>query len=107
MPPGWMPTPSGATTSWKVGPDLLRRLVPRSRFRWVSANVRDASWPSEVFAAEQGARRFTVERIGALQVGITGVASSDVDTRACVDVARRWPEGRRGWVLFPWQCRCA
>jgi hypothetical protein len=29
------------------GPDLLRGLVARSRFRWVSANVRDGSRPSE------------------------------------------------------------
>src|SRR6266540_1474698 len=58
------------------GPDLLRGLVARSRFRWVSANVRDGSRPSEVFAAEQGAQRFTLAQAGGLRVGVTGAASS-------------------------------
>jgi 2',3'-cyclic-nucleotide 2'-phosphodiesterase/3'-nucleotidase len=43
----------------------------------VSANVRDGSRPSEVFAAEQGARRFTLARAGGLRVGVTGAASSE------------------------------
>jgi 2',3'-cyclic-nucleotide 2'-phosphodiesterase/3'-nucleotidase len=43
----------------------------------VSANVRDGSRPSEVFAAEQGARRFTLAQPGGLRVGITGAASSE------------------------------
>jgi 2',3'-cyclic-nucleotide 2'-phosphodiesterase (5'-nucleotidase family) len=55
--------------------DRLRGLVSRSRFRWVSANVRDGSRPSEPLAAEQGARRFTLEQASGLGVGITGVAS--------------------------------
>lgn len=59
------------------GRDLLRGLVARSRFRWVSANVRDGSRPSEVFAAEQDARRFTLTQAGGLRVGITGAASSE------------------------------
>jgi 2',3'-cyclic-nucleotide 2'-phosphodiesterase (5'-nucleotidase family) len=59
------------------GPDLLRGLVARSRFGWVSANVRDGSRPGEVFAAEQGARRFTLARVGGLRVGITGAAASE------------------------------
>src|SRR6266542_6127772 len=59
------------------GPDLLRGLIGRSRFRWVTANVRDGNRPSEVFAAEQGARRFTLARAGGLLVGITAAASSE------------------------------
>jgi 2',3'-cyclic-nucleotide 2'-phosphodiesterase (5'-nucleotidase family) len=39
--------------------------------------VRDGSRPSEVFAAEQGAQRFTLARAGGLRVGITGAASSE------------------------------
>jgi 2',3'-cyclic-nucleotide 2'-phosphodiesterase (5'-nucleotidase family) len=45
----------------------------------VSANVREARQPSEVFAAEQGARRWTLERVGGLQVGITGAVSPDFE----------------------------
>jgi 2',3'-cyclic-nucleotide 2'-phosphodiesterase (5'-nucleotidase family) len=66
------------------GPDLLRGLVARSRFRWVSANVRDGSRPGEVFAAEQGARRFTLAQAGGLRVGITGAASSECGQAAPV-----------------------
>ncbi len=69
------------------GPDLLRGLVARSRFRWVSANVRDGSRPSEVFAAEQGARRFTLAQAGGLRVGITGAASSECGQAAPVPAA--------------------
>jgi 2',3'-cyclic-nucleotide 2'-phosphodiesterase (5'-nucleotidase family) len=60
-------------------PDRFRELVSRSRFAWVSANVRDGSRPSEVLAAEQGARRWTVERVGGVRVGITGVVSPDFE----------------------------
>lgn len=51
--------------------DRLRELVRRSRFTWVSANERDGSRPSEAFAAEQGARRWTLGRVG----GLCGSAS--------------------------------
>jgi 2',3'-cyclic-nucleotide 2'-phosphodiesterase (5'-nucleotidase family) len=44
----------------------------------VSANVRDGSRPSEVLAAEQGARRWTLERVAGLRVGITGVVSPHI-----------------------------
>jgi hypothetical protein len=57
--------------------DRLRELVSRSRFVWVSANVRDGSRPSQVLAAEQGARRWTLQRVGGLRIGITGVVSPD------------------------------
>jgi 2',3'-cyclic-nucleotide 2'-phosphodiesterase (5'-nucleotidase family) len=57
--------------------DRFRELVARSRFTWVSANVRDGSRPGEVLAAEQGARLWTLERVGGVQVGITGVVSPD------------------------------
>jgi len=59
-------------------PDRLGELVSRSRFTWVSANVRDGSRPSEVFAAEQGARSWTLERVAGLRVGITGVVSPHI-----------------------------
>ena len=61
---------------YRAGPDLLRGLVTQSRFRWVSANVRDSSRPSEVFAAGQGAQPFTLAEAAGLRVGITGTASS-------------------------------
>ena len=57
--------------------DHLRDLVARSRFAWVSANVREGSRPSEAFAAEQGARLWLLKQVGGIQVGITGVVSPD------------------------------
>jgi 2',3'-cyclic-nucleotide 2'-phosphodiesterase/3'-nucleotidase len=55
----------------------LRDLVARSRFAWVSANVREGSHPNQVFAAEQGARLWVLKQVGGVQVGITGVVSPD------------------------------
>jgi 2',3'-cyclic-nucleotide 2'-phosphodiesterase (5'-nucleotidase family) len=49
-------------------PDRLGEQVARSRFRWVSANVRDGSRPIEVFAARQGAQRWTLERVAGAQL---------------------------------------
>ncbi len=57
--------------------DHLRDLVARSRFVWVSANVREGSRPSEAFAARQGARLWVLKQVGGIQVGITGVVSPD------------------------------
>jgi 2',3'-cyclic-nucleotide 2'-phosphodiesterase (5'-nucleotidase family) len=59
-------------------PDRLGEQVARSRFRWVSANVRDGGRPTEVFAAGQGARRWTLERVAGLRVGVTGVVSPHI-----------------------------
>jgi 2',3'-cyclic-nucleotide 2'-phosphodiesterase (5'-nucleotidase family) len=57
--------------------DQLRALVARSRFAWVSANVREGSRPSEVLAAEEGARLWVLKKVGGIRVGITGVVSPD------------------------------
>jgi 2',3'-cyclic-nucleotide 2'-phosphodiesterase (5'-nucleotidase family) len=59
-------------------PDRLGEQVARSRFKWVSANVRDGSRPIEVFAARQGAQRWTLERVAGLRVGVTGVVSPHI-----------------------------
>jgi 2',3'-cyclic-nucleotide 2'-phosphodiesterase (5'-nucleotidase family) len=59
-------------------PDRLGEQVARSRFRWVSANVRDGRRPTEVVAADQGARRWTLERVAGLRVGVTGVVSPHI-----------------------------
>jgi 2',3'-cyclic-nucleotide 2'-phosphodiesterase (5'-nucleotidase family) len=59
--------------------DHLRDLVARSRFAWVSANVREGSRPSKVLAAEQGARLWVLKQVAGIQVGITGVVSPDID----------------------------
>jgi 2',3'-cyclic-nucleotide 2'-phosphodiesterase (5'-nucleotidase family) len=59
-------------------PDRLGEQVARSRFRWVSANVRDGSRLGEVFAAERGARLWTLEQVAGLRVGITGVVSPHI-----------------------------
>jgi 5'-nucleotidase / UDP-sugar diphosphatase len=55
----------------------VRELVARSRFAWVSANVREGGHPDQAFAAEQGARLWVVKQVGGVQVGITGVVSPD------------------------------
>jgi 2',3'-cyclic-nucleotide 2'-phosphodiesterase (5'-nucleotidase family) len=55
----------------------LRELVARSRFAWVSANVREGSRPSQALAAEQGARLWVLKTVAGVQVGITGVVSPD------------------------------
>jgi 5'-nucleotidase / UDP-sugar diphosphatase len=55
----------------------FRELVARSRFAWVSANVREVSRPSEALAAEQGARLWVLKQVGGIRVGITGVVSPD------------------------------
>jgi len=55
----------------------LRDLVARSRFVWVSANVREGSHPSQALAAEQGARLWVLKQVAGVQVGITGVVSPD------------------------------
>jgi 2',3'-cyclic-nucleotide 2'-phosphodiesterase (5'-nucleotidase family) len=57
--------------------DHLGDLVARSRFAWVSANVREGSRPSQAFAAEQGARLWVLKQVAGIQVGITGVVSPD------------------------------
>jgi 2',3'-cyclic-nucleotide 2'-phosphodiesterase (5'-nucleotidase family) len=59
--------------------DQLRDLVARSRFAWVSANVREGSRPSQALAAEQGARLWVLRKVAGIQVGITGVVSPDID----------------------------
>jgi 2',3'-cyclic-nucleotide 2'-phosphodiesterase (5'-nucleotidase family) len=57
--------------------DHLRDLVARSRFAWVSANVREGGHPDQAFAAEQGARLWVLNKVAGIQVGITGVVSPD------------------------------
>lgn len=61
--------------SFEEGLNLLRDLVATSEFTWVSANVRDRRHPDEPFAFEQGARRFVVQEVGGVRVGITGLLS--------------------------------
>jgi 2',3'-cyclic-nucleotide 2'-phosphodiesterase (5'-nucleotidase family) len=61
--------------SFGEGLDLLRELVAASEFAWVTANVRDRRNPEQPFAFEQGARRFVVDDVGGVRVGITGLLS--------------------------------
>jgi 5'-nucleotidase / UDP-sugar diphosphatase len=71
--------------------DHLRDLVARSRFAWVSANVREGSRPSEVLAAEQGTRLWVLKQVGGIRVGITGVVSPDVQQGDGAHAARLAP----------------
>jgi 2',3'-cyclic-nucleotide 2'-phosphodiesterase (5'-nucleotidase family) len=59
--------------------DRLRDVVSRSRFAWVSANVRDGSRPDQAFAAAQGARLWVLKQVGGVRVGITGVVAPGYD----------------------------
>jgi 5'-nucleotidase / UDP-sugar diphosphatase len=54
----------------------LRELVTASRFAWVSANVREGRNPDQVFASEQGARRWIIKDVGGVRIGITGLISA-------------------------------
>jgi 2',3'-cyclic-nucleotide 2'-phosphodiesterase/3'-nucleotidase len=55
------------------GPEVLRTRVEETEgFRWVSANVVDRR-TGEVFAREQGAKRFDIVEMGEVPVGITGI----------------------------------
>jgi 2',3'-cyclic-nucleotide 2'-phosphodiesterase (5'-nucleotidase family) len=71
--------------------DHLRDLVARSRFPWVSANVREGSHPDQALAAEQGARLWVLKRVGGVQVGITGVVSPDFQLGDGAHAARLAP----------------
>jgi 2',3'-cyclic-nucleotide 2'-phosphodiesterase (5'-nucleotidase family) len=71
--------------------DHLRDLVARSRFPWVSANVREGSHPDQAFAAEQGARLWVLKKVGGVQVGITGVVSPDFQQGDGAHAARLAP----------------
>ena len=50
--------------------DRLKKVVAASDFDWVSANVREGD---DVLAAQQGARRYVIEEVDGVRVGITGV----------------------------------
>lgn len=65
------------------GPESLRENVADSEFTWVSANVRDER-TDDVFAAEEGARRYALEEIDGVRFGITGLAPADTPDVATV-----------------------
>ena len=69
----------------------LRELVARSRFAWVSANVREGSRPSEALAADQGARLWVLKQVAGVRVGITGVVSPDFQQGDGAHTARLAP----------------
>jgi 2',3'-cyclic-nucleotide 2'-phosphodiesterase (5'-nucleotidase family) len=52
---------------------VLRERVAASQFTWVSANVREADNPDEVFASAQGARLWIIKELGGVRVGFTGL----------------------------------
>jgi 2',3'-cyclic-nucleotide 2'-phosphodiesterase (5'-nucleotidase family) len=68
--------------SFAEGLNLLRDLVAASDFTWVSANVRDRRHPEQPFAFEQGARRFVIEDVAGVRIGITGLLSPRFTTEA-------------------------
>lgn len=65
--------------SLEEAPERLGELVAASRFAWVTANVREPGELNEVFAEAEGARRFVVENVGGVQVGITGLVNPNIE----------------------------
>jgi len=59
-----------------MGPEILRQRVAESETTWVSANVVDER-TGEVFAREEGARRFAVAEVGDVAVGLTGLITEE------------------------------
>lgn len=57
-----------------MGPEQLRKMVARSKFTWLSANVRDTE-TGDVFAHEQGAQRYAIHQVGGVTVGVTGLTT--------------------------------
>ena len=56
------------------GPTVLKDVVDRSEFTWVSANMREAGDLDQVFAGDEGAELFTTVDTGNVTLGITGLA---------------------------------
>jgi len=59
-----------------MGPEVLRQRVADSETTWLSANVIDER-TDEVFAREEGARRFEVAEVGDVGVGLTGLITEE------------------------------
>jgi 2',3'-cyclic-nucleotide 2'-phosphodiesterase/3'-nucleotidase len=59
-----------------MGPEVLRQRVAEGETTWVSANALDRR-TDDVFASEEGARRFVVAEVGDLRVGITGLITEE------------------------------
>lgn len=59
-----------------MGPAQLADLVKASQFTWVSANVVDKR-TNDVFAKEQGAKRFIIKEVNGVKVGITGLINEE------------------------------
>lgn len=59
-----------------LGPESLAENVADSEFTWLSANVVD-SRTGDAYAAEEGARRWTVHEQGDVSVGLFGLAPAD------------------------------
>ncbi|NHN46511.1 CHRD domain-containing protein [Halostella sp. JP-L12] len=59
-----------------LGPDITRDRVADSEFTWLSANLLDER-TGDVFAKDQGARRYILDQVGDLLVGVTGVINEE------------------------------
>ncbi|QBI18589.1 bifunctional metallophosphatase/5'-nucleotidase [Egibacter rhizosphaerae] len=63
----------------------LYELTGESEFQWLSANVRDADDPDEVFAADQGAAKYAIEELDGVTVGLTGVGPRGMEDFTSTD----------------------
>lgn len=58
-----------------AGPANMRRLVDRSDFQWVTANVVQHNDPdSDIFTQDLGTKKYVIEEINDVRVGFTGYA---------------------------------
>lgn len=62
-----------------MGPEQLRKMVARSKFIWLSANVRNKR-TGDVFAKEQGAQQYAIHQVGGVTVGVTGLTTLETPT---------------------------
>ncbi len=70
-----------------MGPDTFREQVANSDFPWLSANTVDGQ-TGEVFAKEEGAKRYSLTEVDGITVGLTGILSEETPNVATVGNAK-------------------
>ena len=81
--------------------DHLRDLVARSRFAWVSANLRDGGHPVQAFAANQGARLWVLKQSQVASCGVAGDRRHGMSAQDAASCATSWLDvaDRFGWSV--------
>ncbi|WP_135663314.1 bifunctional metallophosphatase/5'-nucleotidase [Halorhabdus rudnickae] len=66
-----------------MGPDTFREQVANSDFPWLSANTIDGE-TGEVFAKEEGAKKYVLTEVDGITVGLTGILTEETPNVATV-----------------------